>query len=354
MKGSPISVTITPKSVITILLFLGLITFLYYVRDLMLIVLTAIVLASSIEPAVRYFMKFRLGRITSVLLVYALVLAVLGGIAFLFLPPIIDDAVNFLATAPKAFESLRLSGSLYGNVLGGEIANLSPLQIFDGVRGSLGNVSGSVFSTVNTFFGGLVSFVLIIVFSFYFAVQETGIDDFLRLVTPVEHEQYVVSLWRRSQDKIGKWMQGQLLLGLIVGVLLYLGLVILGVPYALLLAVLAAIFELIPVFGQILAALPAIAVAFGDGGVTAALLVLGLYLIVQQFESNLIYPLVVKKIVGVPPLLVILALLIGAKLAGFLGILLSVPIAAALQEFINDIQKKKDRELAHMHEHHEH
>jgi predicted PurR-regulated permease PerM len=192
------------------------------------------------------------------------------------------------------------------------------------------------------------------VFSFYFAVQETGIDDFLRLVTPVEHEQYVVSLWRRSQDKIGKWMQGQLLLGLIVGVLLYLGLVILGVPYALLLAVLAAIFELIPVFGQILAALPAIAVAFGDGGVTAALLVLGLYLIVQQFESNLIYPLVVKKIVGVPPLLVILALLIGAKLAGFLGILLSVPIAAALQEFINDIQKKKDRELAHMHEHHEH
>jgi predicted PurR-regulated permease PerM len=176
----------------------------------------------------------------------------------------------------------------------------------------------------------------------------------LRLVTPVEHEQYVVSLWRRSQDKIGKWMQGQLLLGLIVGVLLYLGLVILGVPYALLLAVLAAIFELIPVFGQILAALPAIAVAFGDGGVTAALLVLGLYLIVQQFESNLIYPLVVKKIVGVPPLLVILALLIGAKLAGFLGILLSVPIAAALQEFINDIQKKKDRELAHMHEHHEH
>jgi predicted PurR-regulated permease PerM len=177
MKGSPISVTITPKSVITILLFLGLITFLYYVRDLMLIVLTAIVLASSIEPAVRYFMKFRLGRITSVLLVYALVLAVLGGIAFLFLPPIIDDAVNFLATAPKAFESLRLSGSLYGNVLGGEIANLSPLQIFDGVRGSLGNVSGSVFSTVNTFFGGLVSFVLIIVQLIHFIkIENTQLE----------------------------------------------------------------------------------------------------------------------------------------------------------------------------------
>ncbi len=193
-----------------------------------------------------------------------------------------------------------------------------------------------------------MSFVLIIVFSIYFAVQETGIDDFLRVVTPVRHEKYVLSLWKRSQDKIGKWMQGQLLLGLIVGILIYLGLTILSIPHALLLAVLAGLFELIPVFGQFLAALPAVALAFSDGGVTGALFVIGLYVVVQQFEAHLIYPLVVKKVVGVPPLLVILALLVGAKLAGFLGILLSVPIAAAIQEFVSDIQKTKDRELARL------
>jgi predicted PurR-regulated permease PerM len=136
-------------------------------------------------------------------------------------------------------------------------------------------------------------------------------------------------------------MQGQLLLSLIVAVLVYLGLTILGVPYAFLLAIGAGVLELIPVFGSILAAIPAIAIAFVNGGTTLLLLVAGLYLIVNQFQSNLIYPLVVKKVVGVPPLLVILSLIIGMQLAGFLGIILSVPVAAALQEFVTDVQKEK-------------
>jgi len=109
----------------------------------------------------------------------------------------------------------------------------------------------------------------------------------------------------------------------------------------LLLAMLAAIFELIPIFGPILAAIPAVAVATVGGGPAVGLGVTLFYIIIQQFENHLLYPLVVKKVVGVPPLLVILALIIGAKLAGFLGIILSVPIAAAIQEFVHDIQKEK-------------
>ncbi len=104
-------------------------------------------------------------------------------------------------------------------------------------------------------------------------------------------------------------------------------------------------FELIPVFGSFMAAVPGIAIAFIDGGSTLAIAVLFWYVIVNQFQSNLIYPLVVKKIVGVPPLLVILALIAGAQLAGFLGIIIAVPLAAALQEFVSDIQKKKQKEL---------
>lgn len=141
-------------------------------------------------------------------------------------------------------------------------------------------------------------------------------------------------------------MQGQLILGLIVGVLLYLGLLILGVQHALLLAVIAGTFELIPVFGQILAMVPAVAVGITYGGVTEGLLVAGLYIVVQQFEAHLIYPVVVKKVVGVPPLLVILSLLVGYKLAGFLGVLLSVPIAGAIQELVADIDRQKTKALA--------
>ena len=342
-----INVSITTGSIITVILFGLLLALLWYLQNIVLIVLTAVVIASAIEPGVRVFMRRGLPRILSVLALYLIVIGTFFGILFFFLPPILDDAANFLSQLPATLRSFNLSGAFNSSILPlGDIASL--VASADVLRTASATLAGSggILATLSAFFGGLVSFVLVIVFSFYFSVQETGVDDFLRVVTPAKHYAYVLDLWKRSQDKIGKWMQGQLLLAVLVGVLLYLGLTILGVPYALLLAVLAALFELIPVFGQILAAIPAVAVAIVEGSLTQGFMVTGLYMLVQQFEAHLIYPLVVKKVVGVPPLLVILALLIGAKLAGFVGVLLSVPIAAAIQEFVSDIEHRRARELA--------
>jgi predicted PurR-regulated permease PerM len=205
----------------------------------------------------------------------------------------------------------------------------------------LSKLSSGFFGTVNIVFGGLLSFLLIIVISFYLAVQEDGVGKFLKIVTPESYEDYVIDLWKRSKEKIGLWMQGQLLLAVIVGVLSFLGLTLIGLRNALVLSFVAALFEIIPLFGAFLSAVPAVLVAFIDGGVTQALLVSGVFLIIQQFESQLIYPLVVKKVVGVPPIISIIALVIGGKLAGFLGILLSVPLAAIVMEFLNDLEKRK-------------
>lgn len=346
-KIKDINVHITSGSILTTLLFLVLAALLWFLRDIVLILLTAVVIASAIEPAIRFFTKRRVHRVLAVIIMYVLVASVFFGILFLFVPPVLGDAANFLGRLPDTLSSLNITEATHGLLPWGTVGEqISSADLLRQISATLADSTGGVFTTLSAFFGGLTSFVLIIVFSFYFSVQETGVDDFLRVVTPIKEQTYVLNLWKRSQDKIGKWMQGQLVLGLIVGILLYLGLLILGIPNALLLAVMAGLFELIPVFGQILAAIPALAIAFSDGGVTALLLVAGLYLVVQQFEAHLIYPVVVKKVVGVPPLLVILALIIGAKLAGFLGILLSVPIAAAIQEFVADIDKEKTRALA--------
>lgn len=193
-----------------------------------------------------------------------------------------------------------------------------------------------------------MSFVLIVVLSFYLAVQEDGISKFLRIITPVKHEAYVIRLWKRSQFKIGLWMQGQLLLGAFVTMLVYICLLIVGVPHALPLAVLAGILELIPLFGPVLAAIPAIFVTYGSLGMTTALVVAGLYLVIQQFENHLIYPLVVKKVVGMPPIISIMALVIGGQLAGFLGVLISVPVAAVAMEWIADLEERKSAQLSEM------
>ena len=210
------------------------------------------------------------------------------------------------------------------------------------LQNAFANTGAGVLKFLSSIFGGVFYFILTIVVSIYFSLQETGVDDFLRLVTPSHNREYVLGLWKRSQKKIGLWMQGQLLLSLIITILLFLGLSLLGIPYALLLAIFAGIMELIPVFGSVAAAVPGIAVALTTGDLTLVAIVAGLYLIVNQFQAHLIYPLVVKKIVGVPPILVIIALIAGGQLAGMLGVLLSVPIAACVQEFVNDLQKRQN------------
>ncbi len=346
-KMKDINVHITVGSIVSVLLFLALAAFLWVLRDIVLILLTAVVIASAMEPAVQFFVKHRIHRVLAVILMYLLVTAIFLSTLLIFVPPLLGDAANLLARLPQTLSSLNITEATNGLLPWGNVGDrLSSADLLHNVSSALSDSTGGVFTTVSAFFGGLTSLVLIVVFSFYFSVQETGVDDFLRVVTPIKEQAYVLHLWKRSQDKIGKWMQGQLMLGLIVSVLLYLGLTILGIPNALLLAVLAGMFELIPVFGQILAAIPALGVAYSDGGFTALLLVAGLYLVVQQFEAHLIYPVVVKKVVGVPPLMVILALIVGAKLAGFLGILLSVPISAAIQEFVSDVDRQKTRALA--------
>ncbi|MDO8523649.1 MAG: AI-2E family transporter, partial [bacterium] len=133
-----------------------------------------------------------------------------------------------------------------------------------------------------------------------------------------------------------------------MGIFAFLWLTILGVKFSLVLAFVAAVAELMPIFGPIIAGVTAVIVTAATEPTSTVLLVAGGYLVLHELEANLIYPLVVKKVIGVPPLLVILALFAGAELAGFLGILLSVPIAATIQEFVSDIQKEKARELARL------
>jgi len=349
MKADGARIEITTGTMLRGILLIIMVAFLFYLRDLVLVILTAVVIASAIEPGITRFSKWRVPRLPAVIIIYLIVAIIFVGLFYFLVPPLLDDAVNFVNTLPEKIALIETDG--VNEVVPAsftQFSDLLPLQsIFESARSIATGAGGGLFKTTSALFGGIVSFLLIVVLSFYFAVQETGVDDFLRVVTPLRHQKYILSLWKRSQIKIGLWMQGQLLLALIVGVLTYLGLVILGVPYALFLAALICVFELIPVFGPILGAIPAVIIAFTTGGFSLGILTTGLYLIIQQFENHLIYPLVVRKVVGVPPLLVILGLIVGANLAGFLGVILSVPVAAAVKELIDDIIKAREAGREH-------
>ena len=343
---------------------------LWFLRDIVLIVLTAIVLASAIEPAVHFLSRKKIPileksipRLFSLVIVYGVGLFSLVGVFYFFVPAVIADISQMVRMLPGAIDSSSLfsmtglsSGGTATNVVAPATTDLrmgliESANILDLLGGAI--EQGGALKSATIFFGGLLSFILIIVLSFYLSSQDRGIESFLRLISPVKSRSYVVDLWKRSQTKIGLWAQGQLMLGLVVGVLVFLIMTMLGIPSALFLAFIAMMFELIPVFGPILSAIPGVSLAFVNGlnplahalavtpGINAALIVAGIYFVIQQIESHVIYPEVVRKIVGIPPVLVILALVIGAKMAGFLGIILSVPITAVLMEFLHDIAKER-------------
>lgn len=355
------NLSITTGTLFRAMLVFLFFVFLFYLRSVLLVVLTAVVIASSIEPFTLWLQKFRIPRLIAVISIYAVLSVFFVGVFYFFVPSLLSDTANFLRAVPKFLESIPspvsiepdsvLQGAELAQTLSQGIINTtqpsSLTAVFTDFAQILGSFAQGFWDNISVVFGGIIQFMLIVVLSFYLAVQEDGVAAFLRVVTPERHEDYVINLWKRAQKKIGYWMQGQIFLAVLVGVLVYLGLMIAGIKNALFLAALAAIFETIPLFGPILAAIPAIAVAYASGtaisavGITSGLLVAGGYLIIQQFENHLFYPWVVKKIVGVPPMIVILALIVGAQLGGFLGLLISVPVAATLMEFLDDVQKRK-------------
>ncbi len=342
----PQRISITLASWAKLALVVALSYALFRIYGVILVLLTAIVISTAIEPILRWARSRGVPRVLTVITVYAGAALFLSIFFYFLLLPLIDEVSGFVKTLTVysnavtndsvlsgMFATQHIFGGIQTPALMGELSNyLNSFSEF---------LSQGVFSAASLIFGGVLSLFLIIVLSFYLAVQDDGVGKFLKVIVPLKYEGYVLGLWRRSQSKIGLWMQGQLILGLTIAVMVYIGLLIIGVPNALLLAVLAGIFELIPIFGPILAAIPAIFSAYGALGATEALIVAGLYLFIQQLENHAIYPMVVKKVVGVPPMVSIVALIVGGQLAGFLGILIAVPMAVVLMEILSDFEQRK-------------
>ncbi len=340
-----ISIGTIIKAIVVGLLFVTL----FILKDLVLVLLVSIVVASSVEPGTQWFIRRKVPRLFAVILIYLLIAIAFACVVFFLLIPLLSESGDFLKNFPVYFNASVVSDTIGNTGFVADLTNsLNIEKVITQINTLVATVSGNAFGTVTTVFGGLLSFFLMTILSFYLAVEEDGVGKFLKAITPLKHEKYVVALWLRSQRKIGLWMQGQLVLAIIIGMLVYLGLSIINVPNALLLASLAAAFEIIPLFGPILASIPAVMISFVAGGFPLAILVIGLYLIVHQFENQLIYPLVVKKVVGVSPIVSIIALAAGWELAGFVGLVLSVPIAAVIIEFLDDLEKNKIEKVERM------
>jgi predicted PurR-regulated permease PerM len=336
-KSHPIDISY--KTFIKFFLILIGFGLLYYLGGIILAVILAVVIASALEPAMEWFLRNRIPRVLGAIFAYLAFFFLFVGIVYMVFPPLFDEVQGFFRIYPMQEQKLlreldRINAPFLSSLVTDNI------DIILNGTGGIGQLGGGVFQFASNIFGGVFSALIVTVLSFYLVTQERGIENFLRIVTPLEYEEYAIDLWMRSQKKMGQWLRAQFLLAVLIGLMVYLGLTILGVKYALLLGLLAAVFEIIPIIGPILAAVPAVFVAFLQQPLLG-FIVVAMYILIQQMESHLIVPVVMRKAVGLNPLIVIISLLVGAQLGGIIGLFLAVPVAAVVVEFVVDIDKKK-------------
>ncbi len=321
-------------TIIKIVVVLAVFFFIYILKDVVFIIFTSIIISSAITPFADWFETKRIPRIPSVLILYVVFFALLGFFLSLIIPIISFELSHLLGSLPELLS--RFSNALSSRT------ELSQVQTAVNNLSNLSQLSNdSYLNLVINVFGGFFSFVIIVVISFYFSIMKQGVSGFIRSILPGKYESYVISLWKRAENKVGRWVQGQLLLALSVGLVVFIGLSLFHVKYALLLSILAVIFELIPFAGPVLAALPALLVAF-NMSLHLGVWVLIFYIIVQQVENHILVPLILGKSLGLNPVTVIISLLIGVKLGGILGALLAVPVAVIIVEIFEDITRQKE------------
>lgn len=346
-----IVVTIDSNTIFRVLLILLGIVFLYYISDVLVIAFIAFIIVSAIAPVVDFLEKFYLPRSIVTLLIYTVFL---GGTIYLLtlLVPAVGEQIRQLAhNMPAYLNKLGYLQEKYQYFIGNRVMfqdQRSELLLNLGNRLSQEGIN--IFSQAGSFIKGILSFLAILSLSFYLSIQKKTVGSFLRAFIPKEHQEYAVILMDKIQKKMGYWLLGQMMLNIIVGVLVYVGLTLLNVPYALLLAILAAAFEVVPYIGPVLSSIAGILVALSVSPILG-IFVLIMYIFIQQLENHLLVPLVMKQAVGLNPVAVIIAMLIGANLAGSLGLILAIPVTAALSVFVSDFiapepdVKTKSKEL---------
>lgn len=334
-------VDISTKLIIKLVAIILGLWFLYLVRGVVAIFFLSVILTATLDPAINWVARRKIPRSLGVILIYVALLSAVGVFISFLIPPLVSQFTNFTQNlseyseaSSKTFSGVEQYALSYG-------IQFNSHEFFQSIIGNFSRSSSQIFSTTIEFFSFFISLLVIMSLTFYMSVKEDGLKRFLTSVTPEKHQEYVISVANRIKNKIGKWMLGQMILMLIIFVFTFVALSIFNVPYALILALLAGLLEIVPYLGPVISATLASMVGFLVSPVTGVI-VLGIFIVIQQIENHIIVPQVMKKAVGLNPAVVILALLIGAKLGGVLGAILAVPIATALSVFIGDFVNKNE------------
>lgn len=313
-----------------------LVVVLWYLKDLVALVFVSVFLAILISPVADFCERRRLPRALGVGVVYLLALACIGGTFALLAQPLIAEARGLAASLPEARDQLlTILESLRAFSVEHDIT--ARLQEF--AAGFEGQVTAGLFGALSGLFGGAISFVLVLVLTFYLATYAPVARRALIALAPARWQPFLIGVVPRIERKMGAWLRGLLLLAAIMALLVFVGLSILRVDYAILIALLAGIAEVAPYLGPILATVIAVLLTLLQSP-AKAIVVLIFFIVLQQLENHLLVPKVMQRAIGVHPIVSVIALLVGAKVGGVPGALFAIPVAAGIMVFVEEYRRE--------------
>lgn len=346
------------KFVVITLLLLLLMAFLYEIRDILIIFFVSLLFAAALDPMVDALERKKIPRALGVVIVYIAVLVFLG-LVVSNLVPVVASEVSELASKAQDFISNILKGetplpqflerfrpALKHYLEGVDLSQVGNYKdVLLNIANKLSDVAGNVFNAVIVIFNGFFNTILVLVITFLMTVDEKGIDNFILSLFPARHALYIKQKSDAIKEKMGYWLRGQIVLCIVVGLLVYVGFLVIGlftknVEYAATIALVAGFTELIPYVGPFLAWFIAMPIVANQSLMLIVWMTVLMY-VVQVLENNIIVPLVMHRAVGISPIFIMFAMLVGFSFLGVLGMVLAVPVATAVSIFVKDYAEKE-------------
>lgn len=324
MKNKKIEISYK-NIVFTVLFLLGLVV-LWQIRTLIVLLFISFVLMEALNPAVTRLEKYRIPRPLGILILYIIILSVISFVVAGIVPILTEQTTGLIQTLPQALKNIKIFGS-------DAIDLSSQFKILENIPGGIAKIAISIVSNV-------VSGFVILFLTFYLLLEKKNFSKYGLDMFGEPGKEKFVAIIEKLESRLGSWVNAELFLMTIIGVLSYIGYTILGLRYAVPLAIFAGLLEAVPSIGPTVATALAAMVGFTISPLTGVLSV-AVGTVIQQLENNIIVPRIMKQTVGFNPLVTILLIASGAKLGGVIGAILALPLFLTLQTIFKVLIEKK-------------
>lgn len=303
--------------------------FVVQIRDIIVSIFLSYIIMAAVLPAVEFLQKKKFPKVLAVLIPYLSIITAIFLVVIPLVPFVIEQIQSLIIKFPQLLDQTVKNFGI--------TVDQKQIQNFFTSQGSV--IGKNALNVTGQVFGGIFSVITIFVVSFYLLMYSDAFKKFMANLFHDGSREYIHNTLDRVNEKLGAWLRGEVILMVFIGLFSWIGLTILGLPYALPLALMAGLLEAVPTLGPIISAIPAVIVALTVSP-TMALTVVALYMLIQALENQILVPKVMQKAVGLNPVIVILSIMIGANLMGVAGALLAIPFVSFIIVLISSFENR--------------